>query len=165
GGAFPVTKGNGRGPAGRAAPGSGGAKQAVTIDGQKLEGTPYNAGSALFLYVEKRDGRWALALPERLATDRLRQPQKTAGLTGPIDDAFTTSFLCVRGSGDGWHPATAAHAQADLERFRQEWKRSFRGELPVKDDTEVTPQDLQGRNLILFGDPASNGLIAQALPG
>ena len=37
--------------------------------------------------------------------------------------------------------------------------------MPLKDDTEVTPQDLQGRNLVLFGDPASNSLIAQALPG
>src|SRR5262249_54958321 len=106
-----------------------------------------------------------LVLPERLATERLRQPQKTHGLTGPIDDAFTTSFLCVRGTGDAWHEATAEHARANLERFRGEWKRYFRGGLPVKDDKDVTPADLANSNLILFGDPASNSLIAQALPG
>lgn len=38
------------------------------------------------------------------------------------------------------------------------------GPLPVKDDTEVTADDLRTKNLILFGDPASNSWIAQALP-
>ena len=29
----------------------------------------------------------------------------------------------------------------------------------------MTPEDLAGRHLILFGDPGSNGLLAQAMPG
>jgi len=40
----------------------------------------------------------------------------------------------------------------------------FRGELPIKADTEVTPEDVRSRNLILFGDPGSNLWIAKALP-
>src|SRR5262249_23413659 len=39
----------------------------------------------------------------------------------------------------------------------------FRGELPVKDDSEVTSEDLSTRHLVLFGDPSSNSLIGQVL--
>jgi dienelactone hydrolase len=148
----------------------GAVRQAVplAIDGQKLEVQPYLPDPAsvhLHLYLEKRDGRWAAALPQRLMTQRLRVPQKIAGLQGPIDDAFTMPFLCVRGRGPAWHEATARHADACLERFQKEWSRYFRGELPVKDDVDVTPQDIAGRHLILFGDPSSNALIEQVLPG
>jgi pimeloyl-ACP methyl ester carboxylesterase len=138
----------------------------VAIDGQEVKGKPRDGGpGGLLLYLEKRTGRWSLVLPERLAVDRLRRPQKMAGLQGPIDDAFTAPFLCVRGTGQAWHEATAAYAQADLERFRFEWSKYFRGELPVKRDDEVTPEDIATKNLILFGDPSSNSLVAQALPG
>src|SRR5262249_17539685 len=41
----------------------------------------------------------------------------------------------------------------------------MRGYLPVKNDTDVTEDDIAGRHLILFGDPASNSLIAQVLAG
>ena len=35
---------------------------------------------------------------------------------------------------------------------------------PVKDDTEVTEDDVRNKHLILFGDPGSNPWIAKALP-
>src|SRR5262249_50145127 len=68
----------------------------VEIDGQTLEGVkPYlSRSNELSVYLEKRDGKWKTVLPERLFVDRLRTPQKTAGLQGPIDDAFTTPLLC-----------------------------------------------------------------------
>jgi hypothetical protein len=90
--------------------------------------------------------------------------QKTSGLQGPIDDAFTGPFLCVRGTGKAWHERTERHARANLERFAREWSKYLRGELPIKDDTEVTQEDMVGRHLILFGDPASNSLISEVLP-
>src|SRR5262249_25090823 len=105
--AFAVTTENVRVLTLRLPPGSILEDWTVTIDGAKLGGKPYDAGSALLFHLEKRDGQWGFALPERLGTERLRRPQKTSGLTGPIDDAFTTSFLCVRGTGEPWHPATA----------------------------------------------------------
>jgi predicted esterase len=139
----------------------------VRIDGQRLEVRPYLSANAeqLHVYLEKRGGRWASVLPERLLTERLRVPQKTAGLQGPIDDAFMTSFLCVYGKGRPWHEATRRYAEANLERFRAEWSKYLRGDLPVKEDVEVTPQDIATRHLILFGDPSSNSLIGQVLPG
>ncbi|MDZ4401452.1 alpha/beta fold hydrolase [Prosthecobacter sp.] len=89
---------------------------------------------------------------------------KRPGLQGPIDDAFATSFLCVRGTGKPWNAEVNTWADASLKRFEYEWARYMRGELPVKDDTEVTESDLRDKHLILFGDPGSNSWIAKALP-
>ncbi|MBI5756961.1 MAG: prolyl oligopeptidase family serine peptidase, partial [Planctomycetales bacterium] len=91
-------------------------------------------------------------------------PGKRPGLQGPIDDAFTTPFLCVRGTGQPWNAAVQAYADASLQRFAHEWHHYFRGELPVKDDSAVTDEDVRTRNLILFGDPGSNTWIAKVLP-
>ncbi len=85
-------------------------------------------------------------------------------MQGPIDDAFTSPFLCVRGTGRPWNPAVQAWSDANLKRFAYEWRRYFRGELPVKDDTAVTEDDRRRCNLILFGDPGSNRWIARVLP-
>lgn len=89
---------------------------------------------------------------------------KRPGLQGPIDDAFTAPFLCVRGTGRPWNDDVQAYAVASLKRFGDEWRHYFRGELPVKDDTAVTEDDVRTRNLILFGDPGSNEWIARVLP-
>jgi predicted esterase len=140
----------------------------VDIDGQQVEAQPYlvtPTATSLQLHLERRDGKWRTVLPEKLVVEQLRRPQKATGLQGPIDDAFMKPFLCVRGTGPAWHEATDKYAKGNLERFRDEWSKYLRGELPVKDDVEVTPQDIAGRNLILFGDPSSNSLIAEALDG
>ncbi len=144
--------------------GAGGGEASISIDGEKLEVKPYlnNAGSSSFTF-QKVNGKWVGVLPEKVSTDALRKPYKAPGQTGPIDDAFTESFLCVRGSGKPWHEATEKYADENLKRFQAEWGRYFRGELPVKHDTQVTPEDIASKHLILFGDPSSNSLIAQVL--
>lgn len=90
---------------------------------------------------------------------------KRPGLQGPIDDAFTSRFLCVRGTGQPWNVGAQDYAAASLRRFAEEWHRYFRGDLPVKDDVAVTEADIRNCHLILFGDPGSNSLIARVLPG
>ncbi len=147
----------------RLPPGSVG-NAVIAIDDQKVEAVPYLTSSgARSVYLQRRDGKWSSALPEKLYSDLARRPYKSPGLTGPIDDAFTTSFLCVRGTGKPWHTAPQQYADDSLKRFQAEWNKYLRGDLPVKDDADVTPEDMAGRNLILFGDPASNSLIAQVL--
>src|SRR5262249_49766496 len=68
-------------------PGATRAAVTVAIDGQKLENVlPHQSRAGeLNVYLEKRGGKWASVLPERLFTDRLRSPQKTTNLQGPID--------------------------------------------------------------------------------
>jgi predicted esterase len=128
--------------------------QTVKIDGQEVAAKPTGGKVELIL----RDGRWqAGTVPDGR--------RKSPGLQGPIDDAFTGPFLCVRGTGQPWHAAAAAYAAADLARFQNEWNKYLRGELPVKDDTAVTDEDVRDKNLILFGDPSSNAVLARALTG
>jgi hypothetical protein len=107
-----------------------------------------------------RDGKWVCLG----GVDAVPFPGKRPGLQGPIDDAFTTPFLCVRGTGKAWNPAVQAWSDASLKRFASEWDCYFRGELPVKDDTAVTVDDLRRYNIILFGDPGSNRWIKEVLP-
>ncbi len=141
-------------------------EQSVTIDNQKLNTHPWvNQAGVGNLYLQKRAGQWASILPQRLITERTQVPQKITGLTGPIDDAFTDAFLCVRGTGKPWHEATGKYAEANLERFKYEWSKYFRGNLPIKDDIDVSNEDIAGKHLILFGDPGSNNLISQVLDG
>lgn len=90
--------------------------------------------------------------------------QKTPGLQGPIDDAFVSPFLCVRGTGQAWNPDVQTWSEAALQRFAYEWQRYLRGDLPIKDDSDVTDADLEKYNLILFGDPGSNRWIAKTVP-
>ncbi len=138
----------------------------VQIDGQELTARPWGMkGVPHSVYLRRRQGRWETILPQRLVTEQTQKPQKTSGLQGPIDDAFTDSFLCVRGTGKPWHEATERHVEASLVRFRAAWSKYLRGEAPVKDDTDVTSEDIADKNLILFGDPSSNSLIAQVLDG
>ncbi len=108
----------------------------------------------------RQEGHWVY-LGE---LDRVTLEGKRPGMQGPIDDAFTAPFLCVRGTGTAQDPAVQAWAEASLLRFSDEWSRYFRGELPIKDDTAVTEEDARRFNLILFGDPGSNSWIARVLP-
>jgi hypothetical protein len=147
-------------------PDAAAAEVEVAIDGQTVKGTPWLAQDGTqHAYLERRGKDWTLVLPQRLATRRAREPRKTTGQQGPIDDAFMDGFLCVRGTGTAWHEATGAQASATLERFREEWSKWWRGDLPVKDDRAVTGEDIATKHLILFGDPSSNSLIAQVLDG
>lgn len=112
------------------------------------------------LVFERRDGRWICAGE----VNAVKLAGKRPGLQGPIDDAFARPFLCVRGTGTPWNAAVGRWADASLRRFADEWRRHYRGELPVKDDTAVTPGDLARCNLVLFGDPGSNRWIRDTLP-
>jgi dienelactone hydrolase len=87
--------------------------------------------------------------------------RKTHGLQGPIDDAFMEPFLFVRPTGVSPHPAIEAWVRSELERAVREWRRQFRGDVRIKDDTAVSPADIANMNLVLWGDASSNGLIAR----
>jgi dienelactone hydrolase len=140
--------------------------QHIDIDGQKVVARPFaNSAGTYHVYLQKKGGAWRTTLAQRLIAERQQRPQKALGTTGPIDDAFADSFLCVRGTGKPWHEATQKAADDRLERFAHDWSKYWRGTLPVKDDTEVSADDLATKNLVLFGDPASNSLLATALDG
>ncbi|MDG2131405.1 MAG: hypothetical protein P8K08_25635, partial [Fuerstiella sp.] len=130
----------------------------VIIAGKRVE-LPREASRAKSLLFELLDGKWICSGP----LDSARLTGKLPGLQGPIDDAFSRPFLCVRGTGTPWNPRVAHWAEANLNRFADEWRRHYRGYLPIKDDTEVTQEDVERCNLILFGDPGNNVWIRKVV--
>jgi dienelactone hydrolase len=128
----------------------------IEIDGQKLETKGPASDRSWRVHLVKSNGKWAVAAapPSGLV--------KRHGLQGPIDDAFLSSFLIVLPSGT---PANAAgeRIMAEANRAIREWRRQFRGEPRVKKDNEVTDDDIARHNLALWGDAASNSVIAKVI--
>lgn len=89
---------------------------------------------------------------------------KRPGLQGPIDDALCGSFLFVTPTGTARHPAVETWVQSELTRAIRHWRQQMRGDARVKPAAEVTDDDIAGHNLILWGDPQSNPLLAKVLP-
>ncbi len=118
----------------------------VRVDGQKFP----EAGS-----FEKQGGAWRPVRDSKL--------HKMHGLQGPIDDAFLEPFLCVRPTGKPYQAKVNDYTLGVLERFRKEFAKFFRGDVPVKDDRAVSDADIAGRNLVLFGDPGSNRVMARVI--
>jgi hypothetical protein len=48
-----------------------------------------------------------------------------------------------------------------MDRAVFEWRRQFRGDVQIKDAAAITDADIAGSNLILWGDPQSNPLLAK----
>ena len=131
---------------------------AISIQGSAVKLPEHQAGAPLVFTLA--GGTWTCDGPQRGISPAGKRP----GLQGPIDDAFATPFLCVRGTGKPWNAIVNAWSAASLRRFQYEWARYMRGDLEVKDDTAVTAADVRDKHLILFGDPGSNSWIAKALP-
>ncbi|MCA9268150.1 MAG: prolyl oligopeptidase family serine peptidase, partial [Planctomycetales bacterium] len=86
---------------------------------------------------------------------------KRHDLQGPIDDAFMDSFLIVRPTGKPQHAAVGAWCNAEMQHAVDHWRLQFRGEARVKNDVDVTQRDIADANLVLFGDPQSNAVLAK----
>ena len=140
----------------------------VTIDGQRIRTRPYGGTARnpdLHIYLEKTGDRWAALLPERLLTDRMAHAAKSAGNSGADRRRLHDVVPLRSGHARSLEQRHRGLRPRNLQRFRNEWSRYFRGELPIKEDEEVTPDDIATKNLILFGDPASNSLIEQVYTG
>lgn len=88
---------------------------------------------------------------------------KRHGLQGPIDDAFMNRFIIVKPTGKPFAPSTQAWVDAEMNRAIKEWRRHFRGEAIVRNDSEVTAEDILSANLVLWGDPGSNQVLGRLL--
>ncbi|HCC58826.1 MAG TPA: hypothetical protein DEQ47_16520, partial [Solibacterales bacterium] len=78
-----------------------------------------------------------------------------------IDDAFLDRFVMVRPTGTAGHAAIAQWSASEAAHAKREWRRQFRGEVIEKNDSDVTDADIASSNLVLWGDPASNRLLAR----
>lgn len=119
----------------------------VTVDGQKLMGVQF---------VKDRKGSWSV---DKGKADK--ELHKVSSLQGPIDDAFMDRFVMVRPTGKPINAQVGAWVDSEMNRAVREWRATFRGEAPVVDDSAVTSSDIASGNLVLWGDPSSNAVLAK----
>jgi hypothetical protein len=131
---------------------------AVRIDGQRLAGPAPRSDRSLSVHFHKAGGRWQ---PGPLPPAPLR---KRHDLQGPIDDAFMSAFMMVTPSGRPLDKTVADWAQGEQMHALQEWRRQLRGEPRVRRDIDVTAEDIAAYNLVLWGDPSSNSVLARIAP-
>jgi hypothetical protein len=117
----------------------------LSLDGQEFLGLGEFA---------KTNGTWTKA-------GAVEGLSKRHALQGPIDDAFMESFLCVRPTGNG--TAATPYSLVILDQFQKDFSKWLRGDPRVKDDRDITASDIANNNLVLFGDPWSNQLIAKII--
>jgi dienelactone hydrolase len=140
----------------------------ITLDGQTWEALESTHPTFPWFAFEKRDGRWAAVdisawslldpLPGKLI--------KCSKLAGPIDDAFMQRFFVVAPSAAHVHAESGKYTEEAFAEFGKIWDRYFRGKLPTirAEEYDPTVDGMKYANLVLFGDPQSNPLIAKVLP-
>ncbi len=135
----------------------------VRIDGSRpVDLNTAGGGNLTNVYFQKDAGGW-IALDYDDSIDFQENPllNKRHNLQGPLDDAFTDAFVCVKGTGNAWSENLNSYANWSLARFEKEFDKWMRAKPLVVNDTDLTPDQILHKNLILFGDPGSNSQIAK----
>jgi predicted esterase len=127
----------------------------IEIDGTKLT-APTDTGAAVTLVRRKQ---WSVAA----GSAELPGLRKQHGLQGPIDDAFLESFLVVVPSGQEQSELLREWFDFESNHFRDRWRGVFRGELRLKSDQDVTPDDIKNHHLVVWGTPETNQILMRAL--
>ena len=137
-----------------------GTRPVLKIDSDTISLPAVGAAKSLTVSLVKSGSAWRTEeLPGGL--------RKAHGLQGPIDDAFMDAFVFVKPTGKPLSDVTGRWAKDQADYAISEWVHFFRGEPRVKNDTDVSSDDIANRNLVLFGDPSSNAVykkIADRLP-
>jgi len=116
----------------------------ATVNGQAC--SPTAAGDALTIEI-------------KAASAQEWPPLKRHGLCGPAEDVFNTPFIVVQG--------TAGDAAQDLElaekvgTWVEEWDGFADGQPRVCTDEELLPEQAESMNLVLFGTPETNSVLAR----
>ena len=128
----------------------------VILDGQTI--TPWKVAQerSWTAHFEKTGNNWKF-----VPVGGVGGLRKQHGLQGPIDDAFMDSFIIVRPTGTAFNEKSGQWVEREMTRAIDQWRAQFRGDARVENDTEVTDRDLAGNNVILWGDPSSNRLLAR----
>ncbi len=131
-------------------------KPVVELDGEAVTGPAVAKDLSWTAHFRKDGAKWKLV---KSAEDG--GFSKRHGSQGPIDDAFMESFIMVRPTGEPLNEKVGAWAAEGLQHAVEEWHLQFRGEARLKDDIAVTADDMASANLILWGDPRGNKVLAK----
>jgi enterochelin esterase-like enzyme len=128
----------------------------ILINGKKLK---LPAASTVSLKFE--NGKWIAGKYTAEAT------AKKPGAEGPLRDAFASRHIYVFGTGGNPTPEEMKNRIALVNQAANwsEYRNAFLGRIMffprVVADREVRPSDLQSANLIVFGTPETNSIIAK----
>ncbi len=110
-------------------------------------------------------GRWTIFELAPLPQKAGFPPPKRKGLCGPVEEVFDTPFIVVQGTaGDEREDEKLARK---VGRWATEWDAFADGYPRVATDVELTKEQIDKFNLVLFGTPQTNsilGKIADRLP-
>ena len=134
-----------------------GTKVSIVIDGQTVPGPPPMSDGSWNAHLRKTAGKWTLS------EDDPNVLRKRHDLQGPIDDAFMDSFLMVTPTGTPMNSMVGDWAKSEEQHAIHLWRTQMRGDAPVKDDSAVTDADIASSNLVLWGDPQSNKVLARII--
>ncbi len=116
----------------------------VTVNGEERE-------------VDAEDG--TLAIEIEPAPDQQWPPMKRRGLCGPAEDVFNTPFIVVQGTaGDDEENMVIAEK---VGTWVEEWDGFADGRPRVCTDEELTDAQMERMNLVLFGTPETNSVLAR----
>lgn len=130
----------------------------VVVDGQELPAAPVQSDWSWTSHYRKTDGNWALIINPVVDETKL---VKRHGLQGPIDDAFMDTFVMVKPTGKPMNDKSGKWIASELDHALDHWRKQFRGELKPIDDTAVDEKMIASSNLVLWGDPSSNKVLAK----
>jgi hypothetical protein len=136
------------------------AKISIVIDSQTVAGPGPLTDGSWTAHLRKTGTKWAV-IPDN--TDDNAALRKRHDLQGPIDDAFMDSFLMVNPTGTPINETVGNWTKLEEAHAIHLWRTQMRGDAPVKDDTAVTDADIASSNLILWGDPKSNKVLARIM--
>ncbi len=136
----------------------GSATPAVSVEGSEI---PFSKTSrdTWSTTVQRAESKWVAN------TDSDAKPSlsKRPGQCGPIDHALMQPFIFVEPTGQPLNAKVGKWAKGELDHAKKFWRQVFRGDAPTLEDGEVKADDIAQHNLILWGDPSSNSLLAKII--
>ncbi|MAS96557.1 MAG: hypothetical protein CMO55_25490 [Verrucomicrobiales bacterium] len=133
----------------------------LTINGDHYRAPKPWSDRSWTVWCQQKEGKWELS--DKPFPTKKGALTKQHNLQGPIDDAFTDSFMFVSPSGKPQVDLIGEWTNAERNRAIDHWRKQFRGDARVKKDSDVNDADIASNNLVLWGDPASNNLIAKVI--
>ncbi len=132
---------------------------AAKVAGYEIDGQRLAATNGTFL--QGTDGKWQVQSAQESKEGTIWN--KRLGQCGPIEEALKRPFLVVLPEGDSASPQVTAWVNAESAHFLTRWRSLMRGDAQVKKASAVTPYDMLHYTLVLWGDSASNPLVAKVL--
>ncbi len=136
-------------------PGAASGPIKIEIDGTTIIGPIIRSDRSWYVAMERVGQEWKATSKNDV------ELRKRPGLQGPIDDALMESFVFVLPSKKSADKEVQQWVETESQHAMTHWRKQFRGDVRQTLDRDLTDQQIASSNLLLFGDPESNEVIAR----